>query len=535
MSSDSGSGRHKPRRKATRARGSRPNAPEPAPTPPPEPPRYAPRGGESPFWANAQPRTDSQAWADTQAHLEARTRTDSTPQYAPRPVAGSTPLGSSGDGSTPLRTASADSTGSRGWVTQSPAPTPAPEPTPTGRTRQSTPAEDLAGLGAWATPRPERPTTPTPDPTPRFDSSTPRLDPTSAATARLDSTAAATSQFESTPVTPSPSYTQPPAASIADPRTARGASELSGPRTAAIRESKAAANRPPRQAADSTAVDADGHPIARTAGGTGRKRRPFVAVTAVLLVVGPISWILLHQPPNDNNDASLPIGTRTDDSYATPSTVPVDDPTVPPKTPPATPTAPPTGTPTTSVTPTTPPTSGPTETPTTRPTDAPTSTATTRPTAPPTTSRPTTTPTGDPTNTPPPPPPPPPKDDGDMDGNEMQLFNKINSARRSNGCADLKRDTGLTRSAESEAQERAEDNTANGGNTNSKATAGGDNWSADKAYDRMMSSNEGTLLNCGLTTMSVGRKTASYRTGPLCGIGICTGTSTRVAWVAIFR
>ncbi|MET7279110.1 hypothetical protein ABZS29_12830 [Kribbella sp. NPDC005582] len=259
-------------------------------------------------------------------------------------------------------------------------------------------------------------------------------------------------------------------------------------------------------------------------------------MAAVLLVITPISWILLHQPQNDAADASLPIGTRTDDSYATPSTVPVDAPTsTPPKTPSATPTAPPTGTPTTSVTPTAPPTNHPTNTPTTEPTDHPTSTATKVPTEPPNTPRPSTTPTDKPTNTPPPPQPPPPTDDGDMDGNEQQLFNSINSARRKNGCVDLKSDTSMTRSAEADAADRAANNTVNSGDTDSKANVGGESWSADQAFDRMMSENRSTLLNCSFTTMSVGRGTKGYDTGALCGLGIGCTHHTRVAWVAIFR
>ncbi|MFF1818366.1 hypothetical protein ACFVWG_13785 [Kribbella sp. NPDC058245] len=528
MSSDSGSGRHKPRRKATRARGTRP-VEESAPPPPPEPPRYAPRGGESPFWANAQPRADSQAWADTQARLEARNRADSTPQYAPRPTVDST---------VPLSTSS-----SGGWVTQTPAP--APTPAPTRRSRQSTPAEDLAGLGAWATTPPERPAkrppvTPAPVETARYQPTAPetsRYDAKPAETGRLDSTPtsrldaapAVSDRFESTPVAPNPSYTQPPVSAVADPRTARGTSELSGPRTAAIRETAERANRPARQAADSTAVDADGRPISRAARGEGGKRRPFVAVAAVLLVITPISWILLHQPQNQEADASLPISR--DDSYVTPTTKPVDAPTTPPKspkTPPVTPTAPPTGTPTSSVTPTTPPTSGPTDTPTTVPT---TGTSTTP--SPPTTTdgpQPTTTATRTP-----PPPPPPPTDDGSMNGDELQLFNSINQARKNKGCAELKRDSSMTSSARVDAQNRADSNTANDGDTGSKATVGGDSMSAAKAYDQMLSENKATVLNCGFTTMAVGRGTKGYKTGPLCGLlGVCEN-KTRVAWVAIFR
>jgi uncharacterized protein YkwD len=249
----------------------------------------------------------------------------------------------------------------------------------------------------------------------------------------------------------------------------------------------------------------------------------------VLLVITPISWILLHQPQNDDADASIPISR--DDSYATPTTKPVDAPTTPPKspkTPPVSPTAPPTGTPTSSVTPTTPPTGGPTDTPTTAPT---TGTSTT-PSIPKNTDepRPTTTPTGDPTNTPP--PPPPPTDNGSMEKDELQLFNSINSARKSNGCAPLKRDSSLTRSSRSEAYDRAAKDTVNKGNTGSKATAGGDDWSASKAYDAMMSNNRDTMLDCSLTTMGVGRGDADYKT---CTLVLFCSTHNRVGWVATFR
>ncbi|TDC13303.1 hypothetical protein E1261_44870 [Kribbella albertanoniae] len=119
-----------------------------------------------------------------------------------------------------------------------------------------------------------------------------------------------------------------------------------------------------------------------------------------------------------------------------------------------------------------------------------------------------------------------------MDSNELQLFNKINNARADNGCAPLKRSTSLTRSSEAEAKQRAADDTLDDGNTSSKAAAGGDNWSADRAFDRMMSQNKPTLLNCGLTTMSVGRGTATYER---CTLFLICSDRTRVGWVATFR
>jgi hypothetical protein len=122
-----------------------------------------------------------------------------------------------------------------------------------------------------------------------------------------------------------------------------------------------------------------------------------------------------------------------------------------------------------------------------------------------------------------------------MRQDELQLFNSINSARKSNGCAPLKRDSSMTSSARTEAENRAYSNTANDGDSGSQANVGGDSLSASKAYDRMMSENKATVLNCGFTTMAVGRGTKDYKTGALCGLlGVCEN-KTRVAWVATFR
>ncbi|HWD82798.1 MAG TPA: hypothetical protein VG497_28050, partial [Kribbella sp.] len=84
--SESGNGRYKPRRKATRAarssRSGNRSTPPPAestPPAPPEPPRYAPRSDESPFWANApKGGSESPFWAGGNQSRPA------TPQYAPR-------------------------------------------------------------------------------------------------------------------------------------------------------------------------------------------------------------------------------------------------------------------------------------------------------------------------------------------------------------------------------------------------------------------------------------------------------------------
>src|SRR3954470_2051589 len=87
--SESGNGRYKTRRKATRAAsrssrsGNRSTPPaESTPPAPPEPPRYAPRSSdESPFWATAQnagASNENPFWAGGNQSRPA------TPQYAPR-------------------------------------------------------------------------------------------------------------------------------------------------------------------------------------------------------------------------------------------------------------------------------------------------------------------------------------------------------------------------------------------------------------------------------------------------------------------
>lgn len=256
----------------------------------------------------------------------------------------------------------------------------------------------------------------------------------------------------------------------------------------------------------------------------------------MIVVITPISWILLHQPQNDPADASVPIVTRTDDTYITPTTKPViNSPTVHPNTPhpTATPTATPSTTPTDSTTPTTTPsdsgspTDSPTGTPTrdsqtTSPTTGPTSPGRTLSTGKPTTTEPTTTA-----------PPPPPEADGNMNGDELQLFNLIDNARVNNGCARLEQDPGLTDGARGDASSRAQSGATNSSGS-SKSTAGGDNWSAQQAFDQMMAQSRNTVLNCGLTTLGVGMETAKHCTA-INLLGICIGSKpTRYAWVADF-
>ncbi|ADB30397.1 hypothetical protein Kfla_1294 [Kribbella flavida DSM 17836] len=294
----------------------------------------------------------------------------------------------------------------------------------------------------------------------------------------------------------------------------------------------------------------------RAAPQPSRVRRPLIAIASVVLVITPISWILLHEPQNDQADASIPYVSRDDDTYITASADPAAVTTEAPTT--ATPSTPPTPgqTPTPTPVPTTTPTPG--QTPgTTAPTDAPTDGPTDWPTDGPT-GRPTSTPTDPPTGgatTPPQPPPdedspgpqptrtptptrtttssPPPEDEGNMSPAELELFHLVDNARQERGCAPLRRNNDLSDGAGSEAEGRASSgDVAETGS--SKAAAGGDSMTAKTAFDRLKADSSRTLFNCGLDELGVGRGTATRETGALCGLlGVCT-TRTRVAWVVDF-
>jgi len=267
-----------------------------------------------------------------------------------------------------------------------------------------------------------------------------------------------------------------------------------------------------------------------------RGKRILVAIGTVVLVITPISWILLHQPQADNADASVPYVSRPDDTYITASTDPVSASGTPPApgsretvtpTPGATTSTPPTTPATPGATPstggptdreTTVPTTKPGET--TTPTDTPStgSTANPKPTGTTTTAEPSPTPT---TST--------PADDGNMADLERDLFAKVDSARQSNGCAPLRRNSGLTGDARSEAANRADSGEFS--TSGSKASAGGKDMSAQAAFDQLMNQSSGTLLNCGLDELGVGRGTAKYCPG-ICILGV--GKVTRVGWVVSF-
>lgn len=265
-----------------------------------------------------------------------------------------------------------------------------------------------------------------------------------------------------------------------------------------------------------------------------RVKRPLLAIAALLLVLAPISWILVEQPNGSEADASIPYVTGGDDRYVTASNQPVAATSSPVPSPSATPTPDdttatpvPTPLPTPGKTPTVRPTDGPTSVPTDEatvaPTDEPTATGSTLTPTPMPTEIPTPEPTSAPTST----TPPPPVDDGSMTAEELKLFTLIDNARTDKGCAPLGRNSNLSDSAQSEADKRAKSGSVTGSGS-SMAVAVGDNWSAQTAFNRMMNKNSGTILNCGLDELGVGRGSSRH-----CSfLFICT---TRVGWVADFQ
>jgi uncharacterized protein YkwD len=277
-------------------------------------------------------------------------------------------------------------------------------------------------------------------------------------------------------------------------------------------------------------------------------RRPLIAIASVILVITPISWILLHEPQSDQADASVPYVTRDDDTYITASTEPAVDTTEAPPT--AVPSTPPTPGVTPSTTPgaTPTPTSGQSPTPgqspgtthpatvapTTEPTATPT-TGTTRTTPPPKTEtqqpRPSQTPTSTPTDEPTTPAPPP--DPGAQSPAERDLFSYIDSARQQRGCGPLRNNSDLDNGAGAEAQDRAERRDFSGSGSSSAAT-GGEGMSAKAAFDKLKSENSGTLFNCGLDELGVGRGSSVEEASGLCKVlGLCHD-KTNVAWVVDF-
>ena len=118
-----------------------------------------------------------------------------------------------------------------------------------------------------------------------------------------------------------------------------------------------------------------------------------------------------------------------------------------------------------------------------------------------------------------------------MSPEELQLFSLIDNARTDKGCAPLRRNTNLSGGARSDAQSRAINGNVSASGA-SMAAAGGDNWAAQTAFNRMMDQNSSVILNCGLTTLGVGRGTATH---DVCTLILFCSTKTRVGWVADFR
>jgi hypothetical protein len=121
-----------------------------------------------------------------------------------------------------------------------------------------------------------------------------------------------------------------------------------------------------------------------------------------------------------------------------------------------------------------------------------------------------------------------------MTSDELQLFDMIDNARVDNGCAPLEQDPGVTGGARSDAASRTKSSTRLNASGSSMSAAGGDSWSAQQAYDQMMTQSKNVILNCNLKTLGVGRAAAPYC--PSVGLfGLClTSKPTRVSWVADF-
>jgi uncharacterized protein YkwD len=127
-----------------------------------------------------------------------------------------------------------------------------------------------------------------------------------------------------------------------------------------------------------------------------------------------------------------------------------------------------------------------------------------------------------------------PADNGSMSPEEMKLFSLIETARTDKGCAPLQRNSNLTVGARSDAESRA----ANGNVSDSgpsMAAAGGDNWDAQTAFNRMMNQNSSVILNCGLTTLGVGQGIATRESGICHPLPLLCTKRTRVGWVADFQ
>jgi uncharacterized protein YkwD len=270
------------------------------------------------------------------------------------------------------------------------------------------------------------------------------------------------------------------------------------------------------------------------------RSRPVIAVALVVLVGAGGAWLMFSESGDGvAADESIPWSTMTDDRYVSDESV--DYTPKPRRTPTRSPSESPGETPsetpseTATPTETVPPTADPTDEPTDDPTSIPTSSSTSDPTSDP---RPTTRPTstGRPTQSTSPrptkstPTTPPWNDGGDMNGDEQALFDMIDSARTDKGCSPLLPDSGLSEQSRSSAGRMAEDRQYSGGGKQA-AAGGGGSVSPSSAYDQMMSSYGGILLDCGLDRLGVGKAEDQD-----CIIGLlgCIGKSTTTGWAATF-
>jgi hypothetical protein len=118
-----------------------------------------------------------------------------------------------------------------------------------------------------------------------------------------------------------------------------------------------------------------------------------------------------------------------------------------------------------------------------------------------------------------------------MEPNEKQLFDMIDNAREDNGCAPLKQDPGLTTSARGTAVSRAKTGSGINDTSGPQVGAGGDNMTAQQAYNKLMSDSRSTVLDCSKTTLGVG-----FGTAERCTLWLltCVSSTDRNAWVANF-
>jgi hypothetical protein len=118
-----------------------------------------------------------------------------------------------------------------------------------------------------------------------------------------------------------------------------------------------------------------------------------------------------------------------------------------------------------------------------------------------------------------------------MTAEEVELFSLVDNKRVESGCSPLHRNSNLTGGARAEADDRARTGQmASAGS--SGASTGGKDMTAKAAFDRLMSSNSRTVLDCGRDELGVGQGDAKYCTTQVL---VCLNTATRNAWVVAFR